>query len=115
MSDFLNIKAVEQSTFFITAAFTNSAGNSVVPNNLTWTLTDKDGNIINSREGEVIATPAASVTIMLSGDDLELPDIDDPVRVLLIEGDYDDAPTSETGVPIKEQAVFEIENLIAVT
>jgi len=110
MPEYLTDKAIEKSTFAITAAFTDSAGNAVVPNSLTWSLADRDGTIINSREDEAIATPAASVTVVLSGDDLELDDPDNPVRVFLIQGDYDD-PVLGSGLPIKEEAIFEISNL----
>lgn len=106
---FLSEKAVEGSTFGIVFSFTDSAGASVVPNSLVWTLTDKDGNVINSRSSESI-TPGASVTVVLSGDDLALPDEDDAVRVVKISGDYDD-PIGN-GLPIIAQAIFEIENVI---
>lgn len=110
MPEFLDEKAVEESTFSITAAFTDSAGNAVVPNSLTWSLSDRDGTIINSREDVAIATPAESNTVVLFGDDLALADTDNPVRVFLIQGDYDD-PVLGAGLPIKDEAIFEISNL----
>ena len=110
MPEFLSNKAVEESTFAITAAFTDSAGNAVVPNSLTWSLSDRDGTIINSREDVAIATPAASTTVVLSGDDLALADPDNSIRVFIIKGNYDD-PTLGNGLPIQDEAIFEIENL----
>ena len=113
MPDFLETKAVEESTYAITAAFLDSDGNAVVPNALTWSLSDKDGTIINSREDVAIGTPASSVTVVLSGDDLALSDPDNPVRIFIIQGDYDD-PTLGAGLPIQDEARFEIENLTIV-
>lgn len=110
MPEYLTTKAVEESTFAITSAFVDSAGNAVTPNTLTWSLADRDGTIINSREDVAIGTPAASVTITLSGDDLALPDTNNPLRVFLIKGDYDD-PVLGAGKPIQDEAYFEIENL----
>lgn len=110
MPEYLSSKAVEESTFAIISAFTDSAGNDVIPNTLTWSLADRDGTIINAREDVSIVTPAASVTVVLSGDDLALADPDNPMRVFLIQGDYDD-PALGAGKPIKDEAIFEIENL----
>ena len=48
-------------------SFTDQDGNTVSPSNitsLTWTLSDANGNIINSRK-DVALTPAASVEIGL--------------------------------------------------
>lgn len=111
MPDFLTQKAVENSTYSIAAAFSDSAGNAVVPNSLTWSLADRDGTIINSREDVAVETPAATVTIVLYGDDLELADPDNAARVFLIKGDYDD-PDLGDGLPIAAEICFEIEELI---
>ena len=65
------IIAIEQSTYVITASFTDETGAAVVPNSVTWTLVNGDGQVVNSRSA-VSVTPASSVTIVLSGDDLDL-------------------------------------------
>ena len=63
------ISANEGGSVFITASFADRNEDPVVPNTVEWSLCDGDGNIINSRE-DVSETPAESVTILLSGDDL---------------------------------------------
>jgi hypothetical protein len=65
-----DILATEGGSVFVTAEFTDRNESDVVPNSITWSLTDEDGDIINSREDIAIVTPAASVTIEISGDDL---------------------------------------------
>ena len=64
------IPAVEGSNAFITGTFTDRFDEPVIPNSITWSLTDEDGTVINSRSDISIAVPAASVTVAISGDDL---------------------------------------------
>ena len=97
------VKAVNKSTYIITSAFTDADGTAVTPNALTWSLTDYEGNVINSRSG-VVVTPAASVSIVLGALDL---DTDQGKRVFTIEGTYNSA-THGNNLPIREQASFRI-------
>jgi hypothetical protein len=111
MSTELETVPVERGTLVMYAAFTDHAGASVVPNaGLCWTLTDQEGGIINHRE-RVAITPAATVTIVLHGDDLALTS-SFTRRILTIEGTYDS--TLGTDLELKAQAIFNIEDLIAV-
>ena len=106
--DELMARAVEQSTFAITMAFTDSSGTAVIPDSLSWTLVDINGNVMNSREDVVVAVPAASTVITLSGDDLAIPDSSAKERILLCTGTY----TSDlgSGLPLKESVKFFIED-----
>jgi hypothetical protein len=106
----LTTKARDRSTYIVTAAFTDKAGASVIPDSITWTLTDAAGTIINSREAVAVAVPAASIDIVLSGADLDYDD--GRARVLLIEAVYD----SDEGdnLPSKEECYFEVTDLLAV-
>lgn len=109
----LTIHATERSTYVITAAFADEDGESSVPNDLTWTLTDRAGRIINSREN-VIVTPASEIDIVLTDDDLQLgSSLSGDTYILLIEGTYDS--TLGTGLSLRDQARFTIDNLLAVT
>jgi hypothetical protein len=102
----------EKGTAKVTVSgFTDEAGSSVTPTTFTWTLTDLAGNVINSRTA-VSVTPAASVSFLLTGNDLAISG-SDPRRALLIQCTY----TSSLGVglPLKAQALFSIEELIGVT
>ena len=107
----LNITANEKSTLIITVSFKDETGESVTPNDdLTWTLTDVQGTIVNERD-HVDLTAAPSVTIVLHGDDLICAESNQ--LVLTIEGTYDSLLGSD--LEIKEQATFNVANLIAVT
>lgn len=112
----LTTQAVERSTFAITASFTDETGAAVVPNSgLTWSLLKKvDGveTVVNSRNAVAI-TSAASVTIVLHGDDLALVAGEPKTRWVLVQGTY----TSTLGIDleIKEQVRFTIADLVGVT
>ena len=105
-------KAVEKSTFIITANFTDENGDAVVPNSTKWTLSDSSGDIINSREDVAIITPAAIITIVLSGLDLAIIDTD-LNRFLTIEAEYDSALGS--GLPLNEELQFKIRPLVNIS
>jgi hypothetical protein len=117
-------KAVEKSTLIVTAAFTDEDGNAVTPNNITWTWTDEDGTVINSREDVVVVTPAASVNIVLYGDDLQILSAEsaaEVIRIVTLEYDYDSSigaggPNGDgTELPGKESARILLQNLTAVS
>lgn len=109
----LSIKAIEEATYIITAAFTDEDGNAETPKaGLVWTLTDGNGNIVNDRE-DVALIEATSIDIVLSGDDLAVLAGETQTRILLIEGTYDSALGSD--LPIRDEATFEITNLTGVT
>jgi len=102
--------ANEKSTFALELAITDENGDPLTPNTLTWTLTNLAGNVINERAGIEFATPASTVTVVLTGDDLALPERADPLRVVTLEGTYD----SDLGndLPLKEEVQFTIRNLV---
>jgi hypothetical protein len=106
--------AVEQSTFAVDLAFTDEDEAAVTPDTVSWTLTDKQGNVINDHEDES-ETPGSSMTILLSGDDLafQAGESGDSVwRILTIEATY----TSDlgAGLPLKDSLKFPLRNLVAV-
>lgn len=105
MPKVLSALAPERGTYVIDVSFFDENEASVVPNSVTWTLTDALGTVINSRT-EVSATPAATVSIVLSGDDLDIDDTS--TRNLTVEALY----TSNLGVnlPLKEWALFYIDD-----
>ena len=107
----ISIMPAEESTAKVTVTFTDEDGASTTPTAVTWALTDAAGNVINSRE-DVAVTPAASVSFLLTGDDLAIGS-NGTQRVLLIEATYNS--TLGSGVPLKSQATFRIQDLVAVT
>ena len=78
---------------------------------MTWSLLEPDGTVVNERE-DVTVSPAESVTIVLSGDDLAMDEAYDVERILLIEGTYDSDLGSD--LPLRDQLTFTIEDLVGV-
>lgn len=106
----LTTHADEESTYKITVSFTDAAGSAVTPNIITYTLTDINGTVINSKSN-VSVSPASSIDIVLSGDDLALQSGETVIaeRVLTIVADYDSDEGS--GLPLNEEAHFYIDDL----
>jgi hypothetical protein len=104
----------EESTYRVTATCTDSTGAAVTPKTATWTLTDYDGTVINSRTAVAIAPTAATMTIVLTGPDLSITSGKDGRRILLCEMIYDSA-TDGTDRYLKKEHRFTISNLVAVT
>jgi len=102
--------AIEHGTYAITVSFFDESGAAVAPNTgLAWTLMDLRGNVINARTSVVI-TPAETVTIVLHGDDLALPDPSNSTRVVLLVGTYNS--TLGLDLDLRDQVVFAIDNLV---
>ena len=101
----------EQGTAIITHAFTDFSGTSMVPNTIVWSLLEADGTVVNSRQQVIVATPAASIDVVLSGDDLAILDSQKiELRYLVIEYTFDDS-TYGNNLPGKEEVEFRIINL----
>ena len=99
--------AIEQSSFKVTATFYDESGNAVAPDTMTWTLTDEDGSVMNSREDEVIAAPSSTESILLQGDDLAVNGNDPVERIVTFEGTYTSADFG-AGLPLVDDSVFTI-------
>ena len=102
--------AADGSTYIVTAAFTDEADAAVVPDSITWTLTDADGTVVNSREAVAVVTPAASYDIVLAGADLLYSTA--ATRVLTVEATY--TSDAGAGLPLKAACRFVVEDLVAV-
>jgi len=107
--------APEKGTFGITCTFTDEDGDALTPDTLTWTLTDMDGSVINSRQDVSVSSLSSSVTITLSGDDLALTTTTSQGRKrrFAIEGTYD----SDLGdnLPLTGECEFSIDSFLGVT
>ena len=112
MGKILSVRANEEGTIVITAAYTDAAGASVVPDTANWSLTDLDGTAVNSRTAVSIVTPAATNDIVLSGDDLPTSGSDREL-LLLVYGTY--TSTEGAGKPFREQVRFWVNDLKAIT
>lgn len=102
----LSTLANDQSTYIVTATFTDAAAAAVTPDSVVWSLTDAAGTVINSRTA-VSATPGSSVAIVLSGGDLDYSD--GAIRILTVYAVYDS--TEGDNLPLREEAYFGITNL----
>jgi hypothetical protein len=104
------IRAPERSTCEVVFAVKNpTTGAAITPATATWTLTDINGTVINSRQ-DVSITPGTTMTVYLADADLKI--VDDTkeleLRLLSFEGTYNNGVTT-TGV--REEFMFEVENL----
>lgn len=108
--------AVEKSTYIVTLTFIDEDDDPVTPASGTWTLTDEDGTVINSREDEVISSLDTSVDVVLSGDDLAVSSGftgNAESRIFTFEGTYNS--DLGAGLPLRDQLKFPVYNLGAVT
>lgn len=105
--------AFEESTYAITISFTDETGAAVTPSSATWTLTDSQGQVVNSRSAVSISSLAASKTIALSGNDLSLAGYFGVERVLTVEAVYTSSLGS--GLPLKQEVHFNITPLLNVS
>ena len=111
MATTLTTLAIEEATYIITVAWLDDAGAAVTPSAATWTLTDLDGDVVNSRSNVTINSLSTTNTIVLSGADLALlTTLNGPTRVLLVEYTYTSSAGSD--LPGKAQATFTIEDLV---
>jgi len=109
----LSTKAKKNGTFVITVDFTDEDGSTLTPTTMTWTLSNPAGETVNSRVDVNIESPSSSEDIVLSGDDLAIPESSREVlRVLTLEGTY--TSSYGAGLPFKDQVHFWIEDLDAV-
>lgn len=103
--------ATEQSTYPVTVVLKDGDGVAITPNDdVTWSLTDADDNIINSREDEPYASPSSTLLIVLSGNDLVMQTAaKKEQRFLVVECTYDS--DLGTGLPFRDQMEFMVKNL----
>lgn len=115
ISEVLQKPAEEESTYGITLSFKDNNRSSVTPKTLVWTLMTEDGTVINGRYRVSVGSLDSSVTIVLSGDDLQLVDKKNmfETRVVTIEATYDSV-TYGDDLPFKKQFLFKVRNIILI-
>jgi hypothetical protein len=104
--------ALEKGTYVVSLSFENEDGAALTPAALTWSLFDENGSIVNSRLHVSIAVPAASVNVVLSGNDLVYSDSQSK-RIMVVEGTY--TSSYGTGLPLKSDPIeIPIQDLMGV-
>ena len=102
--------AVEKSTYIVHITFIDADGTLVVPNSVNWDLKNSSGRIINSRDN-VSVTPASTIDIVLSGDDLAIGETGDKVRYLVGRAVYNSVAYGNN-LPLRFTAKFVIDEVI---
>lgn len=108
--------ANENGTYVVNIQPTDEDGDAVTPKTLTWTLTDEDGSVINSRQDVTISSLSTSMDVILSGADLAIQAGEtDPVvlRKFAIKGTYDSSLGND--LPLTDEATIGINNLAAIS
>jgi hypothetical protein len=108
----LSEQALEKSTFIISVSFYDEDGDAVIPNTVSWSLRTIDGHVINGRK-DVSETPATTVNIVLTGDDLQIVANKTNERVVTVESVYD----SDLGndLNLNEEIYFIIKDLVGIS
>jgi hypothetical protein len=109
-------RAVEKSTFALVVTFYDELNALVIPNEIYWTLTNRQGDIINGLSHVMVGVPGSTITILLKGADLAIQsdEASSPAsRLLTIEALYDSS--LGLGLPFNEEAVFFIDNLTKIS
>jgi len=107
----ITTRALPDNTYVVTLAFTDEDGAAVTPNaGALWTLRDYAGNVVNLRTS-VNIVEAATVDIVLSGDDLASQGVEDNgVRVFYVTGTY--SSSLGASLPLDQISSFIIEDVI---
>jgi hypothetical protein len=108
----LTEKAIERSTYVVLVSFYDTQGTAVTPTAANWTLTDRNGVVINGRSNVDLLDLATEMTIVLKGDDLQVL-ASGVTRILTVEAYYDSS--LGMGLPIKDECRFEVQNLVRIT
>jgi hypothetical protein len=106
--------AIERSTYKVSVSFYDETDTPVVPNSVTWKLTDDTGGVINSRSSQS-ETPSTTVDIVLYGADLSIPagSNADRFEYLTIYAPYNS--TLGSSMPLRHEVKFQVKNLLNVT
>ena len=103
--------AIEKSHCAFDVSFTDEDDQDLTPDSVTWALTKTDGTSIATGS----ETPAATVTVLLTGDHLAITeaDVEAVNRILTIEAVVDSNLGND--LPLKDQVTFPIKALVAVS
>ena len=109
----IEVHAREENSYTVVCTFTDEDDSGCVPNTLTWTLTDMDGNVLNGRDAVSVSPSATAENILLAPTDTTIISGQNNKRLFLVEWTYDS--DYGTGLYGKEQAIFVIDDLRHIT
>jgi hypothetical protein len=100
------LHALKKGTYGLTVVLRDLAGDTVTPTSIVYTLMNESRQVINGKRS-VSLTPAASMLIVFSGDDLDT--ADGATRICLIEAVYNS--TEGNGLPNPDTITFPVDDL----
>ena len=106
-------QASEEGTYIVNVEVYDDSvpASLIVPVTLSWTLSDNNGNVVNSLEDVAVVAPTNSNYVVLSGDDLQILDNGaKETRIFSVKGTYDSQDFGND-LPFTGSARFEIRNL----
>ncbi len=107
----LDTIAEEQGTYVLNLAFRDEDDEDVTPTSIKWSLTTVGGEVINDRMDVNVAVPAATVDVLLSGDDLQLRTRKESFswRIFTVKARYNSSLGNN--LPINKAVKFRVRNL----
>lgn len=102
----LVLRAEDKSTYVVSVSFYDAAEDAVVPSSVKWTMTNGAGDVVNSRSA-VVATPAATIDILLGAEDTDY--ADGEARMIVVDAVY--SSTEGSDLPLRGAVSFRIEDL----
>ena len=105
--------AKELGTYAITCVPKDETNTAVTPSAAVWDWTDEDGTVINSRSSVSISSLSTSMTVILQGSDLAIPDKQMLKRIFTLRYTYDS--TYGAGLPGRDEVAVYMEELLNVT
>jgi hypothetical protein len=110
MPTVLNLEAIEKGSLVISGAFIDENSAAVIPKTIVWTLIDADTKMVINEREQVEITPAATINILLQGNDLAiLHGKGKELREVIVEWTYDGALGND--IPQKDRVRFYVLNL----
>ncbi|MDX9804088.1 MAG: hypothetical protein RBS96_08795 [Dehalococcoidales bacterium] len=106
----LALPAKEKSTYVVLCSFTDENGDPKVPDSMSYTLTDVEGNVINGKQNVAMTPLAEEMAIVLTGDDLAVFGAASVTRVVTVEGTYNSA-TYGNGLALRDSIKITVDNL----
>ena len=90
MSVNATISPLQDGSYIVEMTFTDpDTGAGITPATLAWTLTTRDGTVVNNRDAVALSPSSSVVSVMLDGPDLAEISGHDLYRRFLIDGTYD--------------------------